>query len=81
MRKERTPLPGTVPTYWQMGQFAYSIGFVHRLFHRGRCHQLAVHYRQQSRCWIDGHFTEPNEQKTQQSPGFGRRSVLQLLHS
>lgn len=28
-----------------------------------------------------GHFTEPNEQKTQQSPLFGRNTVLQLLHS
>lgn len=32
-------------------------------------------------CWIGGHFTEPNEQKTQQSPGLGRSSALQLLHS
>jgi hypothetical protein len=28
-----------------------------------------------------GHFTEPKEQNTQQSPGLGRRSVLQWLHS
>lgn len=33
------------------------------------------------RAWIGGHFTEPNEQKTQQSPGFGRSKVLQASHS
>ena len=32
-------------------------------------------------CWIGGHFTEPNEQNTQQSPELGRRIALQLLHS
>jgi hypothetical protein len=31
--------------------------------------------------WIGGHFTEPNEQKTQQSPGFGRSKVLHAAHS
>lgn len=30
---------------------------------------------------IGGHFTEPKEQKTQQSPGFGFISVAQLRHS
>ncbi len=30
---------------------------------------------------IDGHFTEPKEQKTQQSPGFGRSCFLQFVHS
>ncbi len=30
---------------------------------------------------MGGHFTEPNEQKTQQSPGFGRNTVLQFSHS
>jgi hypothetical protein len=39
-------------------------------------------YPQQPRsCWIGGHFTEPNEQNTQQSPGFGRNNAWQLLHS
>jgi hypothetical protein len=33
------------------------------------------------RAWTGGHFTEPNEQNTQQSPGFGRSSVLQCSHS
>jgi hypothetical protein len=28
-----------------------------------------------------GHFTEPKEQKTQQSPGFGRNIVPQFVHS
>lgn len=32
-------------------------------------------------CWIGGHLTEPNEQNTQQSPGFGLSSMPQLLHS
>ena len=31
--------------------------------------------------WTGGHFTDPNEQKTQQSPGLGRISALQLVHS
>jgi hypothetical protein len=31
--------------------------------------------------WTGGHFTDPNEQKTQQLPGFGRNRVLQLSHS
>ena len=30
---------------------------------------------------IGGHFTEPYEQNTQQSPGLGRSRVLQLPHS
>ncbi len=30
---------------------------------------------------MGGHFAEPNEQNTQQSPEFGRRGALQLLHS
>jgi hypothetical protein len=29
--------------------------------------------------WIGGHSTEPNEQKTQQSPGFGLRRAPQLV--
>ena len=38
--------------------------------------------RQQSCCcWIGGHFTEPNEQNTQQSPGFGRSSAWHRVHS
>ena len=42
----------------------------------------AGRYPLHPRCaWIGGHFTEPKEQKTQQSPGLGRRSVLQLRHS
>jgi hypothetical protein len=32
-------------------------------------------------CWTGGHLTDPYEQKTQQSPGLGRSSVLQELHS
>ena len=37
---------------------------------------------QHPRCaCIGGHFTVPNEQKTQQSPGLGRRSTLQPSHS
>jgi hypothetical protein len=31
--------------------------------------------------WIGGHLTEPYEQKTQQSPGFGRNNMRQLVHS
>lgn len=31
--------------------------------------------------WIGGHGTEPNEQNTQQSPGFGRKTAWQLPHS
>jgi hypothetical protein len=39
-------------------------------------------YEQQERCsWIGGHFTEPNEQKTQQSPALGFKSALQFSHS
>ncbi len=34
-----------------------------------------------SRAWIGGHLTDPNEQKTQQSPAFGRSKVLQASHS
>jgi len=30
---------------------------------------------------MGGHFTEPKEQKTQQSPAKGFNSVLQLSHS
>ena len=33
------------------------------------------------RAWIGGHFTDPNEQNTQQSPDFGCSGVLQLSHS
>jgi hypothetical protein len=29
---------------------------------------------------MGGHFTEPNEQKTQQSPGFGFNVAPQLVH-
>jgi hypothetical protein len=36
---------------------------------------------QQDFAWIGGHFTVPNEQKTQQSPAFGRSTVLQSSHS
>ncbi len=32
-------------------------------------------------CWIGGHGTDPNEQNTQQSPGFGRSNALQFGHS
>jgi len=31
--------------------------------------------------WIGGHGTEPNEQNTQQSPGFGCKTVWHLSHS
>jgi hypothetical protein len=30
---------------------------------------------------MGGHLTEPYEQKTQQSPGFGRSNVRQRAHS
>ena len=30
---------------------------------------------------IGGHLRDPNEQNTQQSPAFGRNTVLQLSHS
>lgn len=37
---------------------------------------------QQSCCaWIGGHFAEPNEQNTQQSPDLGRSKILQFSHS
>jgi hypothetical protein len=36
---------------------------------------------QQACCCTGGHFTEPNEQNTQQSPGFGRNVTLQAEHS
>jgi hypothetical protein len=39
-----------------------------------------LHFSQERGC-IGGHFTEPYEQKTQQSPGFGRRRVLHDTHS
>jgi hypothetical protein len=29
---------------------------------------------------LGGHFTEPYEQKTQQSPGFGLKTLLQFAH-
>ncbi|CAN0627094.1 protein of unknown function [Burkholderia multivorans] len=32
-------------------------------------------------CCTGGHGTLPNEQYTQQSPGFGRRTVRQFSHS
>jgi hypothetical protein len=31
--------------------------------------------------WIGGQGTEPYEQNTQQSPGFGRSNAPQLTHS
>ena len=31
--------------------------------------------------WTGGHFTDPKEQKTQQSPGLGRSRALQFVHS
>jgi hypothetical protein len=30
---------------------------------------------------MDGHFLEPKEQNTQQSPALGRNSVLHPVHS
>jgi hypothetical protein len=39
------------------------------------------HEQQSDRSCFGGQGTEPKEQNTQQSPGFGRKSVLQLLHS
>jgi hypothetical protein len=30
---------------------------------------------------MGGHGTDPNEQNTQQSPGFGRSSAWQAVHS
>ena len=32
-------------------------------------------------CCIGGHFTDPYEQKTQQSPGFGLSRTWQRVHS
>jgi hypothetical protein len=44
--------------------------------------QTGVRYPQHPRSsCIGGHFTEPKEQNTQQSPALGRNSVLQLVHS
>jgi hypothetical protein len=44
--------------------------------------EIAFGHLQQARCsWIGGHFTEPKEQKTQQSPGFGRSIAPQFVHS
>ena len=37
--------------------------------------------QQERRSWIGGHFTEPKEQKTQQSPALGFNNVLQFPHS
>jgi hypothetical protein len=37
--------------------------------------------QQLAACCIGGHFTEPKEQNTQQSPGFGRRRAWQPAHS
>lgn len=48
---------------------------------RGRRHNSTDQPQQQPFCWIGGHFTEPKEQKTQQSPALGRSNVLQRLHS
>ena len=31
--------------------------------------------------WTGGHFIDPNEQNTQQSPGLGRIRALQFVHS
>jgi hypothetical protein len=44
------------------------------------------HSAGQHQCWpppacTGGHATDPNEQNTQQSPGFGRSTALQPLHS
>jgi len=36
---------------------------------------------QQAWCCIGGQLTEPNEQNTQQWPGFGRNNALQREHS
>jgi len=33
------------------------------------------------RNWTEGHLADPNEQNTQQSPGFGRNNARQRLHS
>jgi hypothetical protein len=47
--------------------------------------EIGGHHRQpQQGLPVDcmgGHFTEPNEQKTQQSPGKGRSIALQPSHS
>ena len=40
-----------------------------------------THSQHKPWAWTGGHFTEPNEQNTQQSPELGRRSALQFLHS
>lgn len=47
----------------------------------GPTHHGASPAQQPRSCCMGGHFTEPKEQKTQQSPGFGRNTVLQFSHS
>jgi hypothetical protein len=42
---------------------------------------LRIIYPQQSPACIGGHFTEPNEQNTQQSPGLGLSLSPQRLQS
>jgi hypothetical protein len=47
----------------------------------GNCRQAQGYPEQQGwPCCIDGHFADPYEQNTQQSPGSGRNSSPQLLH-
>ena len=41
----------------------------------------STHPQQPCSCCPGGHLTEPNEQNTQQSPGWGRNNVLQFVHS
>lgn len=53
-----------------------------RLKARGiRIHRRSAPSQQPRTSWAGGHLTEPKEQKTQQSPGFGRSNFRQPLHS
>lgn len=42
---------------------------------------LLLHPQQPESPCTGGHLTDPNEQKTQQSPRFGRSSTRQFVHS
>ena len=41
---------------------------------------LGTQLQQEPAAWTGEHFTEPNEQNTQQSPGRGRSTALQFWH-
>ena len=48
---------------------------VHQRRHAGSVHAPA------RATWIGGHGTDPYEQNTQQSPGFGFRVAPQVMHA